>query len=158
MATATATIIKFELAGRSVIWNPKITGFDGLNAMLDNPVTSGEVDSEKQPILFAAVQRALESHILNVVDSTEKKIAPRRASAPTEKKEEMPSLDGKVAKMLLEFDVESILKHIEKCNDISELQILMEKESIGKNKAGRPRDKVRELIKQKIREIDAPIL
>lgn len=159
MAANTATILKFELAGRTCIWNPQVAGFDGLNALLETPVTSGEVNSDENPDLFEIVKTAITLGVLRKVEATTTKKSTQKT--PQDKigsKVEMSSLEDVVIQRLLTSDTEALTEYVNKCNDVNELQIMMEKEGVGKNKLGRPREKLRDLIKSRIREIDTPLM
>ena len=159
MAASTATTLKFELAGRTCIWNPQVAGFDGLNALLENPVMSGEVNSDENPDLFEVVKVAISLGVLKKVDSTTtKKTTQKTAHEKIGSKVELSSLEDVVMKRLLESDSEALMAYVAKCNDVSELQIMIEKEAAGKNKIGRPREKLHNLIKTRIREIDSPLM
>lgn len=152
----TAVILEFELGSRKCVWNPQIDGFAGLSALLETPVFSGEVNSLKQPELYNAVISAINAGILVKKNSTVKKA--QRKLGVDNKTAEIPNLDSRVSKFMLESSTDEVINHISRCNDISELQIMIEKESLAKNKAGRPRDNVKDLLKQKIREIDTAVL
>lgn len=155
-ANTTATILQFELSPRSCVWNPQVEGFDGLSALLEKPVVSGEVNSTEQPELYNAVVHAIQNGLLVKKTSSIQK-APRKLGID-DKKTSIPNLDSRVSKMMLEYSSDEILERINKTNDVSELQIMIEKETLGKNKAGRPRDNVKDAIKTKIRELDTAVM
>ncbi len=155
-ANNTATILQFELSSRSCVWNPQIDGFDGLSSLLEKPVVSAEVNSVEQPDLYNAVVQGIKNGVLVKTNASVQKVA--RKIGIDNKTSEIPNLDSRVSKLMLEASTDDVLAHISKCNDISELQIMIEKESLGKNKSGRPRDNVKDALKNKIREIDTVVM
>ncbi len=160
MATANTQLenvtLQFELSQRSCVWNPQLNGFDGLSSLLETPVVSGEVNSLEQPELYNAVLNGIRTGVLVKTSSTTKKVS--RKLGVDDKTSVIPNLDSRVTKFMLDSSTEEVLDRIAKCNDISELQIMIEKESLGKNRTGRPRDNVKTAIKTKIREIDTVVM
>lgn len=154
------TTITFKLSARQAMWDPNISGFNGLSAININPVTEGVVNSEENPRLYDAVKLGIRAGTLVEVDIKEQKRSGKKSSNEDKKDNGVSvySQDEYAKSIMSEKTQAQLVEFIQSNTDINFLQILAELEMNGQNNTGTVRRQILNDIKSRIKELDVPMV